>query len=310
MLRRILLPLDGTAHDDVALAAARDLARHVRGTIVLLHVEPGAARASDSRGARRRFSELAEQLRGDGLDAAFVLDHGAPARRVAQTATDEHVDLIVVAPHHRSFLAALRDPGVTMTLLGQAPTPLLILPVSPSRERTPGLLADPGALVVVPVDGSKLAEQALPVAIQFARTYARPLLLVRVVPMPALTNSGAESLAIDQRMAQEEEVTARHYLATVRQRIGCETAAVPIQTMILYGNPVARMLRLGEDLASSLMVLGTRGHSGLARIMFGSVTAAVVRHSSIPLVVVPPLVREHAYAEGRAPAARGVLSLA
>jgi nucleotide-binding universal stress UspA family protein len=310
MLRRLLVALDATARDAQSLAASRDLARHLHAGIRLLQVEPGAAGSRAWREANQHLHALTEHLRAEGFDAAYVLDFGSPAPCVAQTAMDEHADLIVVAPHHRSFLAALRDLSVTRTLLGRTPAPLLIVPEPVPGEHLPGLLERPDALVMVPVDGSALAEQAVPVGIQFARAYARPLVLVRVVPTLALSGTSAEALEIDQRMGQREVATALHYLAALRQRVSLETPAVSVRTMILRGYPVTCLLQLGEVHPASLMVLSTRGHSGLARLFLGSVSADLARRTTVPLVVVPPLVREHAVRDVPAPAGRVVPSLA
>lgn len=129
--------------------------------------------------------------------------------------------------------------------------------------------------ILVPLDGSKLAERALPAAEELARLMQAPLHLVRVID-PAqwdLSANGAdeaEGLAADsylERMTQRE----------VEQGIGARGE-------VRYGNTVREIVSTTQP--GDLMVMSTHGRGGLARWFLGSVAEAVIRHAPVPLLLI------------------------
>lgn len=119
--------------------------------------------------------------------------------------------------------------------------------------------------VIVPLDGSDLAEQALPFATAIAKGLGVPLELLRVVPS---NNAGAED-------------EARTYLNQVRDRIG-DQAKVTIET----GQPAAQIIAAAEAASEPLIVMTTHGRGGIGRIVFGSIADKVLRGVTAPLLLV------------------------
>jgi nucleotide-binding universal stress UspA family protein len=297
MNKRILVPLDDSARDAALLDTARDMARHLRAGIALIRIEPALATSDEVAATMHRLRDLAEQLRAEGLDVVQLVDFGHPAAAIPDAAVREDADFILLAPRHRGFLDALRHPSVTQAMLARAPSPLVVLPEAARGAQMPPFLGGPGALVIVPLDGSELAETALPIAIRFARRYARPLLLVRVVSRGYLAGPTAEAGELQRQIMLANESEALEYLGTTRQRLALETG-LTVQTMDPIGDPAEQLVRLSAAHPGSLLVMTTHGRTALARAVLGSVSAEVARRGAVPMVIVPPLPVEPAAPRG------------
>jgi nucleotide-binding universal stress UspA family protein len=124
--------------------------------------------------------------------------------------------------------------------------------------------------VLVPLDGSSLSEEALVYAIRFARPEQGRLVLARVVP------TGSDAQALDAAQAYLDRIAA-----------DWRNAAPNLQTRVVRGDPSTELLMLTRALSAELVVLSTHGRSGVGRSIFGSVADEVVRHATIPVVLVP-----------------------
>jgi nucleotide-binding universal stress UspA family protein len=136
--------------------------------------------------------------------------------------------------------------------------------------------------ILVPLDGSKLAEQALPHAVAQAEKFGAEVVLVKVLqPLsePILSAPAAVRAA--------EEASARllrEYLDGVAARL--QEQGIAVQVALLGGKPYVEIIRFAEENEIDLIVMSTRGHSGLSRWLLGSVADRVVRGATVPLLLV------------------------
>jgi nucleotide-binding universal stress UspA family protein len=139
--------------------------------------------------------------------------------------------------------------------------------------------------ILVPLDGSSLAERALPVAARITHSTGGSLVLLQALRASVEFESGAASPALwALPVSPEERETAQRYLASVRQaQIRAET---PVQMRIVAGPPAAMILAASVGLGADLIVLASHGRSGMGRWLLGSVAAEVVRDARIPVFVV------------------------
>jgi nucleotide-binding universal stress UspA family protein len=123
---RILVPLEHSPADDTIIAHARELARRLGSSLVLIHVADGwVARnikeldlreSEEMREDRGYLEDVATRLQGEGLDVDAVLAAGDPAKEIAAAAEREDCDLIAMATHgHRLLDDVVR--GSTATAL-------------------------------------------------------------------------------------------------------------------------------------------------------------------------------------------------
>jgi nucleotide-binding universal stress UspA family protein len=143
--------------------------------------------------------------------------------------------------------------------------------------------------IVVPLDGSEIAERALPHAITEARAVHVPIHLVRIVDILPLTQLSAVGPGIESaayfaefELVQAEEGAATEYLQTLQRRLKEHglAATIEVRTDLVISGLLA-VLR-PED----LLVMTTHGRTGLERILMGSVAEAMVRRSPTPVFLV------------------------
>lgn len=144
--------------------------------------------------------------------------------------------------------------------------------------------------LVVPLDGSALAEQALPYAVRLVALLKAQLLLVRLAEFKALP--GVEFEQEDEFISQIET-----YLKKVKQRLTTPTLqpylpSTRVEVLAAYGRPTPELAHLAVKVGADLMVMATQARSGLPRLVLGSVASEVIKHTTIPVILVHPAQNE------------------
>lgn len=138
--------------------------------------------------------------------------------------------------------------------------------------------------ILVPLDGSPLAEQALPVAAHIARATGGSLLLAQVISLPLDYSGGWSPVPLLNEQACGAEIdAARTYLQSLAA--SPLLAGIETRTEALLGLPVQHLLTLAEAPGTDLVVLCSHGRSGFTRWVLGSVTHALVHQCSTPVLV-------------------------
>jgi len=143
--------------------------------------------------------------------------------------------------------------------------------------------------ILVPLDGSKLAECALPHAIDMAKTYSATLLLVRVTEVveglravddPAMPTE--QKFVIEARGKFKEQ--ARNYLDKIAKSI--EKEGVQVITDVPYGRPAIEIISSAMLYHCDLIIMSSHGRSGLSKWTHGSVAEKVFKASHIPVLMI------------------------
>jgi len=135
-------------------------------------------------------------------------------------------------------------------------------------------------VVLVPLDGSTLAEGALGPAIGFGRDGAKLVLLraVEAHAAPFAHPADAQVTAIEE---------AEQYLAGVATRAR-EAGATDVDTSVWYGPPVDSIADAAQFRKADLIVMSTHGRSGIGRFVLGSVAESVLRSTTAPILLLRP----------------------
>ena len=142
--------------------------------------------------------------------------------------------------------------------------------------------------VLIPLDGSALAEQALPHAVAQARHFQVELILLKVVePFP---HARGISLADLERTGQQIHTWAREYLDHLAADI--QQQGVLVQKITIDGRPHTGISEYAETNQVDLIVMSTRGQSGLGRWFAGGVAERVVREATVPVMLVRTQAKE------------------
>lgn len=291
-VRTILVPLDGSPLAERALPYAEALARASGARLALVWASLVRDRpAADEPEARRvaeeeaYLAEVARRLAERGLDAETALRFADPAAAIVEEARAQDVDLLVMATHGRGGLGRWVYGSVAEAVLARPPAPILLV-----RAGAPGWEAAwPGERprLLAPLDGSAFAEEALPVAESLAEALGGELVVVRAVPRPGLDFGPDWVVApiLEDELANAE-TEARDYLDRLAARLAREGRAA--QAALRVGDPAGVIAAVGRERGAALVVMATHGHTGLGRVVLGSVADAVLRHGTLPLLLVRP----------------------
>jgi nucleotide-binding universal stress UspA family protein len=308
MIRTILVPLDGSAFGEHALPAALSIARRVGARVNLLHVhrpledtyaEMTVFDKPLDETMRRHEHAYLDAVRGR-VAAAFgghletTYAEGEVAPTIRAEAARLHADLIVLTTHARGPFARFWLGSVTDELLRSADVPLLL--VHP-RDHQADLAADVGFKhVLVPLDGSELAERVLERALAPGQAWQAEFVLLRVVtpvlPAAIPPDAGAFSGMAQQMMDQMQEVQvqfqkdATAYLEQVAGRI--RARGLPASVCVaVEDQPAAAVLDAAQP-PIDLIALATHGRGGLTRLLLGSTADKVIRGAHVPVLVQRP----------------------
>jgi nucleotide-binding universal stress UspA family protein len=143
------------------------------------------------------------------------------------------------------------------------------------------------ATILVPLDSSRFGEHALPVAVGIARRTGARLHLVHCFepPLPPLYSGGGAAYDPQlDRMLRDEKAA---YLARVADRVQ-RTCGVAVRTELLSPPTVPTLVSYASDAEVDLIVMTTHGRGGISRAWLGSVADALVRRTSVPVLLLRP----------------------
>jgi nucleotide-binding universal stress UspA family protein len=296
--KQILVPIDGSDVAEAALPYADEIARLRRAPLLLFavvdqHAAPALTAASGelrahveritADGLAAYLSVTAQRLRDRGLEVATEVAAGDPAEAIGARAVAVDAALIVMASHGRGGVHRLILGSVADKVMRAAACPVLI--VAPPGE--PGARAGgPVTLrrLLVPLDGSTLAEAALPVAGALAQQSGASLTLMRVEPWVSTMYGGLEPIPNFADVDEGVVEAAREYLARVKEGLPAGGTA---WTVVQRGNPAANLLEFVLNEEPDLVVMTTHGRGGVKRFLLGSIADRLVRCGA-PVLLVPP----------------------
>jgi nucleotide-binding universal stress UspA family protein len=216
--------------------------------------------------AERYLDSHAALLRGAGLDIMVDVRWGRAADAITEAALNQHATLIALASHSyrglkRWALGSVADDVVHATSL-----PVLILRGA-APTRAPVINR-----IMVPIDGSALARQALPLATDLARAARAELLLLHAI---------APAIADIPRFRAHDQMDSE--LEALADEIRAQQVAV--RTQVVNGH-AAEVLVDAAQCGVDLIVMATHGYGGLRRWALGSVADTVLHATTTPLVLV------------------------
>lgn len=139
--------------------------------------------------------------------------------------------------------------------------------------------------ILVPLDGSFLAERALPLATWLARINHASIALVWSVPevLPMSMYASGTMKLMDE--ARENEIASAQNLLKARaaQKV---LSGIDVSTEVLVGDPASQLLSYIRREQIDLVVICSHGRTGMSRWLLGSVTEELIRHSTVPILVI------------------------
>ena len=298
MYTRMLIPLDGSKLAENVLPYARALAGALDLRVELLSVVDlmDFARTTHA-GHVRDFDPIIEAavregeqyLEGvarsfTGRKVTCVVEQGQADQIIIEKAAGDKETLIGMATRGRSGIHRWLMGSVAEKVLRGATNPLLLV-----RGDEEGKSEGVATLksIIVPLDGSKRAEAALPPAMDLAKRLSLEIVLTRAYQIPLSTYGGAEAAYIPNPNALMNVVKeeAGAYLEAKVDELR-QNGVEKVSSILLLGSGADEIIDLARTTPDNLIAMCTHGRSGVKRWALGSVTEKVVRHSGDPVLVV------------------------
>ena len=285
----IIVPLDGSALAERALPYAETLSRISGGPIFLVrateaHSFPGTDPTDEQvkvvEAAEAYLAGVAARLRERGLTVDSGVVYGTAGPAVLNEIKLRHADLAIMATHGRSGVERWLYGSVADYVLHRAEVPILLIPAAGARAWDDG-----GGTVLVPLDGSPLAEEALPPAQALATRLGAQLTVLRVVEPPNYTayGEGAQYIVFEP---EQELAAARLYLDAVAERL--RQAGQVCNVRVIAGGAVPTIAAVAAEPAVMAVAMATHGRGGVARFVLGSVATGAIQRAQTPLLLVRP----------------------
>jgi nucleotide-binding universal stress UspA family protein len=277
MYPRILVPLDGSELAERALPYAEALARLGPTTVYLVR----AVAPEDEAIATDYLAGVAADLRSQCVVTEVLTAPGRPADVVSWEADHLGTDLVVMSTHGRGGPGRWVLGSVADQVLHRTARPVLLV------RQDQSLSAEQSCRVLVPLDGSELAEQALVHARAIAGTEGEILLYQALAPATPIVENAAEDPYWGEVLS-ETKAEALRYLEGVAA--APHAAGYRVRVAADFGFPAARIAAYAKQEQVDLIVLSSHGRSGAARWLLGSVADELVRTAPAPLLLLRPLI--------------------
>jgi len=214
-------------------------------------------------------------LRQDGFDVDIHVGTGSPAASIVEVAQATSATLIAMATHGYSGLQRWALGSVTDKVVQATTPPILIVPgVAP-------MLAGKLKRILLPLDGSEFAKQALPLATELATCANAELILFEAVP-PKLEAYPGIPLPSDVLIAlRDGALDELRALAGELHQYGLQ-----VSTMVVTGHAAEKIIETAGLHQADLIVMATHGYGGLKRWALGSVADKVLHATTTPLLLV------------------------
>lgn len=290
MFKRIIVPLDGSALSERALAAALRIGELegsrvtlMRAPVVDLMLVPTvefygnySLRGLDEAVAKAReeakdYLTATQKAYGrPNMALETLVPDGDPADAILQTAVEKQADLIVMSTHGYSGVTRWIMGSVTERVLAHAPCPVLVIRSEAPLSR-----------MLIPLDGSPLAEQALAPALEVAAAFGASVTLLRAVKdVPTWHVEELETVERGLGLRARDDLLeeARGYLTGLAERVVGKQ--FPVEVVVRPEPAATAILDFADVNGVDVVVMATHGRTGAQKWLYGSVTEKVLRNSA------------------------------
>lgn len=279
MFGRVLVPLDGSPLAESILSQIRRILFWKDSEIVLMravelpplfggHEPSSLARADEEANAYLRGQEL--KLAEKGARVRSLVRSGPAAGTILEVAESEKATLVAMTTHGRSGLSRWAFGSVAEKVLRASPVPLLLTRSFVADASGTARATTPEELrvrkILVPIELSELSLEVVPYVAEWARLFDAKVLLLNVC---------GQETACDVPVV---EMTHAH--EKLRE------SGVAAEPLMRQGDPAVQILEASRDLSVDFIAMTTHGRSGPSRWTLGSVAEKVLRHASMPVLLV------------------------
>jgi nucleotide-binding universal stress UspA family protein len=192
-----------------------------------------------------------------------LIEPSRPLVEVARMMTDAHIHRVIVVDEERRPIGVVSGTDVIAAVARYG------------AQRA----AEPKRAILYPTDLSEASESAFPVACDLAKKENARLIVLHVYPPPMCHGE-----VVARRQADSYESDLMRLLGKYRS----PDPGVQVEHRLVEGDTTPGILRVAEEEGCALIVMGTKGRTGLARMLLGSVAEEVLRHAPCPVLTIRP----------------------
>jgi nucleotide-binding universal stress UspA family protein len=240
-------------------------------------------------------------LQRDGYSVSSLVRFGDPAKEITELARCANIDIVAMATHGQTGLRHLLLGSVAEQVLRDLTIPMLLVrPTDRTEDPAAARPVKRRIAALVPLDGSPMAEQALDCATSVASRIDARLVLVAVEPAVGDIGLAEAGVIPYWALADHEAAIVRlnEYLKRTAARL--TQMNLTVETRLAEGSPAEEILRISAADHVDMIVMTTRGRSGMERLLLGSIAAKVLQNADLPVLLAractpkhPALARKH-----------------
>ncbi|MEX1257087.1 MAG: universal stress protein [Gemmatimonadota bacterium] len=300
MIRRILVPLDGSFQAEAILRHVLVLSKVFEARLDLLHVIPGQrclahGSPTDPLGSRmaraeraRYLEKAAALLRRAGCEVWTRVEEGGPAAVIVDRLRRGEHDLVALTPHGAGDDQHLRMGCTALAVIMNARVGIFLAPRGMVPTGNGDLVGAKYAHVLAPVDCSPRSDWSLGLAAAIARASGGRLKIVHVLDSPEIVSRlprSPEAGSLADRLREENRSEAKSYLDQVAWRFGAPD--LPVDYEVLDGGhaPAEALLELCEARDVDLVVLSAHGRGASPAWALGGTAAKLVQCAERPVLI-------------------------
>ena len=235
--------------------------------------------------AAPRIEEQKRVLESEGFAVTVETPVGVPGPTIAWLAREKGCSLVVIGSHGHSMAREIALGGVATDVVHRSEVPVLVVRLEIVEEGEATVCrvrsADILGHVLYATDFSDNAERAFLYVEKLVESGAEKITLLHV------QDASRISPYLEQRLEEFGSID-RARLERLRDRLK-DLGAEQVDIEIPYGSPTKEIVDRIRDLCPSVVVMGMHGRGFIADIFMGSVSHNVVRYSTAPVLLVPPI---------------------
>ena len=279
-LGTILVPHDFSPHSDAALRRAVDLARREGGRIHLLHAYawpvrgvmpydmamPAGVWDAIREGTKERLEEIRAGVEKEGVAATAEVSSLLPVEAILKAQKDVGADVIALGTRGLTGVKHAVLGSIAERTVRHAPCPVLTV-----KEGDPG---GPPRRIVVATDFSETGDHAVDAAVVLAKGFDAELDVVHAFDVPLALVTPYE-VAVPDNLIRDARTAARKRLERAVE--GVKAKGVRATAHLAEVPAASAIVDVARESNADLVVMGTRGHTGLKHVLLGSVAERTLR---------------------------------
>lgn len=299
MIRKILVPLDGSPLAEAALPFATAIASRTGASLTLIRAAKYRSLLSDVAGdqyrvistAEQYLAQVTEQLTTQGLEIESGVPFGGTSTDwIVEESETRNVDLVIMATHMREGADRWLHGSVAEAVVHRSHVPVMLVQATDAEKLAQRFSAQrpEKPILIVPLDGSEFAESVLPFAADLAHDIGARVILLGVVPREGQLVAGVGG-AITTYAGETHgrlDVVAHTYLASMAANVAPKD--VEVETLVRYGEAAHEIIEAVGACAPAAVVMATHSRTAIMRSVLGSVADVIAHHTATPVVMMHP----------------------